>query len=343
MPPHAEGDERMKSVSVVVPVYNEEGNVQQLHKEILKSCRDAKLDFEIIFVDDGSTDRTVELCKKLRPLKLIVFRRNFGQTAAMDAGIKAASKDYIVTMDGDLQNDPAEIPNLIRYLEENDLDVVSGWRKHRKDTFFKKFTSRGANFLRALIVKDGIHDSGCSLKIYKRECFRGINLYGEQHRFIPALLKIKGFKVGEMVVNHRPRTAGVTKYNWHRTVKGFVDMISVWFWNRYAARPLHIFGGLGMFFMGLGGICAIMTIRLFFLGLKLNRNIMWPLMTIFFVIIGLMMFVFGLMSEIMMKTYYGVHVDMPYNIRMICEDGKEEHFEKQKHFEHPWYDEEKPA
>ena len=319
---HALKRSEMKGVSVVVPIFNEEGNVQELHSEIVKACQG--LDYEIIFVDDGSTDATVDICKKLRPLKLIEFRRNFGQTAAMDAGIKMASKDYIVTMDGDLQNDPAEIPNLIAYLEEHDLDVVSGWRKHRKDSFFKKFTSRGANLLRSIIVKDGIHDSGCSLKIYRRECFYGVNLYGEQHRFIPALLKIKGFKVGEMVVNHRPRTAGVTKYNWHRTIKGFVDMVSVWFWNKYASRPLHIFGGFGMLFMALGFICGAVTLGIFVIGFKMNRNIMWPLLTVFFSIIGMMMFVFGLMSEIMMKTYYGVHVDMPYSVKRISSDGKEE-------------------
>ena len=160
------------------------------------------------------------------------MRKNFGQTAAMDAGIKAAQYDYIVTMDGDRQNDPADIPKLVKYLEDNNLDIVSGWRKNRKDTVMKKFTSRVANFLRGIIVKDHIHDSGCSLKIYKKECFDHINLYGEMHRFIPALLKIKGFEVGEVVVNHRPRTAGVTKYNWKRTVKGFVDMISLWFWSK---------------------------------------------------------------------------------------------------------------
>lgn len=310
----------MKGVSVVVPVYNEEGNVKELHRQIVEACNASGREYEIIFVDDGSSDKTVELCEDLKPLKLICFRRNFGQTAAMDAGIKAAQLDYIVTMDGDLQNDPAEIPNLIKYLEDNDLDVVSGWRKNRKDTFFKKFTSRGANLLRSIIVKDGIHDSGCSLKIYKKECFNGVNLYGEQHRFIPALLKIKGFKVGEMVVNHRARTAGVTKYNWHRTIKGFVDMVSVWFWNKYASRPLHIFGGFGMLFMLLGFICGCITVGLFLFGFKMNRNIMWPLMTIFFAIIGMMMFVFGLMSEIMMKTYYGTKVDMPYNIKEVREN-----------------------
>jgi len=310
----------MKSVSVVVPVYNEEGNVQALHREIVETCEKAGFDYEIIFVDDGSSDRTVEICKKLSPLKLVCFRRNFGQTAAMDAGIKAATKTYIATLDGDGQNDPADIPAMIDYLEKNELDVVSGWRKNRKDTFFKKFTSRGANLLRTIIVKDGIHDSGCSLKIYKKECFEGINLYGEQHRFIPALLKIKGFKVGEIVVNHRPRTAGVTKYNWHRTVKGFVDMVSVWFWNKYASRPLHIFGGFGMLFLFLGALCGLVSVGLFATGHKLNRNVAWLLLTIFFVIIGMIMFVFGLMSEIMMKTYYGVKVDQPYNIKAVHEN-----------------------
>ncbi len=233
----------MNKVSVVVPVYNEEGNVSELHREINDVCRSNGYEYEIIFVDDGSTDKTAGICRQLRPLKLIQMRRNFGQTAAMDAGIKAAQYDYIVTMDGDRQNDPADIPNMIAYLEEHNLDVVSGWRKNRKDTLMKRFTSRGANFLRHLIVKDGIHDSGCSLKVYRRECFEGMNLYGEQHRFIPALLKIKGFTVGEVVVHHRARTSGVTKYNWKRTIKGFVDMISVWFWNKFASRPMHLLGG----------------------------------------------------------------------------------------------------
>ena len=193
----------MQGISVVVPVFNEEGNVRELHKEILEVCKKENYKFEIIFVDDGSKDKTPEICKELKPLKYIRMRKNFGQTAAMDAGIKLAQYDYIVTMDGDRQNDPADIPKLVNYLEENDLDIVSGWRKNRKDTVMKKFTSRVANFLRGIIVKDNIHDSGCSLKIYKKECFDHINLYGEMHRFIPALLKIKGFEVGEVVVNQR--------------------------------------------------------------------------------------------------------------------------------------------
>ena len=313
----------MTKVSIVVPVYNEEGNVKELHKEIKQVCEEQGYIYEIIFINDGSSDNTDKLCKELRPLKYICLRRNSGQTAAMDAGIKAAQYDYIITMDGDRQNDPNDIPQLIKYLEENELDVVSGWRKNRKDTFMKKFISRGANFLRGILVKDGIHDSGCSLKIYRKECFKGINLYGEQHRFIPALLKIKGFKIGEIVVNHRPRTEGKTKYNWHRTVKGFVDMISVWFWNKYASRPLHLLGALGMLCLMLGGACGIWSVVLFCLGFKMSNNIIPPILTVFFIIIGLLMFIFGLMSEIMIKTYYGVHVDVPYSIKECVELSEE--------------------
>ena len=310
----------MQGISVVVPVFNEEGNVRELHKEILEVCKKENYKFEIIFVDDGSKDKTPEICKELKPLKYIRMRKNFGQTAAMDAGIKLAQYDYIVTMDGDRQNDPADIPKLVNYLEENDLDIVSGWRKNRKDTVMKKFTSRVANFLRGIIVKDNIHDSGCSLKIYKKECFDHINLYGEMHRFIPALLKIKGFEVGEVVVNHRPRTAGMTKYNWKRTIKGFVDMI----WSKYAVRPLHIMGAGGMISIFLGIVCAIWSIVLFVLGYKMSNNIMPPLLTVFFIIVGLLMFIFGLMSDMMSKTYYGSGIDKSYSVKETIENKETE-------------------
>lgn len=307
----------MTSISVVVPVFNEEGNVEKLHREIVDVCVSHGFEFEIIFVDDGSSDGTAQICRRLSPLKLIRMRRNFGQTAAMDAGIKASKYDLIITMDGDGQNDPADIPNMIDYMEKNDLDVVSGWRKNRKDKLMKRFTSRGANLLRSMIVHDGIHDSGCSLKVYKKECFEGLNLYGEQHRFIPAILKIKGFRIGETVVNHRPRTSGYTKYNWKRTIKGFVDMISVWFWNRFATRPLHLLGGMGMIFEMIGFGCGIWSVVLYAIGRKMSNNIIPPLLTIFFVIIGLIMLIFGLMSEILIKTYYGSHVDSPYSVKSI--------------------------
>ena len=313
----------MLSVSVVVPVYNEEGNVQKLHQEIKRVCEMAGYDYEIIFVDDGSFDKTSQICRTLKPLKYIQFRKNFGQTAAMDAGIKAATKKFIATLDGDGQNDPADIAKMLEYLIQKDYDVVSGWRKNRKDTLMKRFISRGANTLRYFLVHDGIHDSGCSLKVYRRECFKGINLYGEQHRFIPAILQIKGFRVGEMVVNHRARTSGKTKYNWHRTIKGFVDMISVWFWNKYASRPLHILGAFGILFCLLGWICGIWSVAFFVIRYKMSNNIIPPILTVFFMIMGVLMFIFGLMSEIMMKIYYGTHVDMPYSIREVVENAEE--------------------
>lgn len=313
----------MYRVSIVVPVYNEEGNVAELHREIKEVCDKNKYEYEIIFIDDGSTDKTGEICKTLRPLKYVRLRKNSGQTAAMDAGIKASTKDYIVTMDGDLQNDPEDIPAMLQYLIENEYDVVSGWRKHRKDTFMKRLVSRGANLLRHILIHDGIHDSGCSLKVYRRECFKGINLYGEQHRFIPAILRIKGFTVGEYVVHHRPRTSGKTKYNWKRTFKGFVDMISVWFWNKYATRPLHLLGGMGMVCLGIGGGCGIWSVVLFLMGRKMSSNIFPPILTVFFITIGMLLFVFGLMSEILIKIYFGVHVDKSYSIKETRENEED--------------------
>lgn len=313
----------MLKISVVVPVYNEEGNVADLHREITETCENAGYDYEIIFVNDGSSDDTDIICRTLVPLKYVQLRRNFGQTAAMDAGIKAATKDIIVTLDGDRQNDPTDIPRMVEYLIKNNYDVVSGWRKNRKDTFMKRFISRGANALRYILVHDGIHDSGCSLKVYRKECFDGISLYGEQHRFIPALLKIKGYRIGEIVVNHRARTSGKTKYNWHRTIKGFVDMISVWFWNKYASRPLHIMGGLGILFGMMGTGSGIWSVILFCMGRKMSNNIIPPILTVFFIIMAVLMFVFGLMSEMLMKIYFGTHVDASYSIREICEKRKE--------------------
>lgn len=309
----------MNSISVVVPIYNEEGNVEKLHKEIKDVCENEHFDYEIIFIDDGSRDKTVEIAKTLSPLKLIQMRKNFGQTAAMDAGIKAATKDLIVTMDGDLQNDPSDIPHMIEYLEEHNLDIVSGWRKNRKDTFMKRFTSRGANLLRHIIVKDSIHDSGCSLKVYRRDCFEGINLYGEMHRFIPAFLMIKGFTVGEVVVNHRPRTSGVTKYNWKRTFKGFVDMIGVWFWHKYAVRPLHLLGSAGIVSIFVGCAFGVWSVVIKLFGGNLS-SYMQPLLAVLFLITGLMMFIFGLMSDMLMRIYYGNEIGSSYNIKAITEN-----------------------
>ncbi len=311
----------MNSLSIVVPVFNEVENIARLHSEIVTVCKTNDYEYEIIFVDDGSTDGTIEVLKQLKPLKIVRFRRNFGQTAAMDAGIKNAGKDLIITMDGDGQNDPADIPKMIDFLNEKELDVVSGWRKNRKDNFLKRFVSRGANLLRKLFVDDGgIHDSGCSLKVYKRECFNSLSLYGEMHRFIPGLLKIKGFIIGEVPVNHRPRIAGTTKYTWKRTIKGFVDMISVWFWNKFAVRPLHLLGGLGLILIFGGVIFGTATLVYFLKGGNMSNTAL-PLVTMFLTFSGIQLFVFGLVADILMKSYFETTRDSSYSILEILEEN----------------------
>ncbi|MEI7891300.1 MAG: glycosyltransferase family 2 protein [bacterium] len=303
-------------ISVVVPLYNEEGNVKELHARILKACQELAKPFEIIFIDDGSSDGTVRDAESLSPLTLIKFRKNFGQTAAFDAGIKQAKGEVVITMDGDLQNDPADIKLLISEMEKG-FDVVSGWRFHRKDNLSKKIFSRTANILRKILIHDTIHDSGCSLKAYKRECFADLDLFGEMHRFMPALLELEGYKIGEVKVTHHPRVHGVTKYNWKRGMKGLVDMVSIWFWRKYSNRPLHLFGGTGMVFIGLGSVILVwMGIEKIFYGYPVaTRN--WPLLGVFFVLIGIQLFISGLLADILLKNYYKNQGKMNYNIKEV--------------------------
>lgn len=309
-------EDKKPNISVIVPLYNEEGNVEELHKKIVAACEKLERSFEIVFIDDGSTDKTNEICRSLSPLKLIVQRKWFGQTAAMDAGIKNSTGEIIVTMDGDLQNDPADIQSLLNKINEG-YDVVSGWRKYRKDKFLKHFNSRLANIMRKFLINDGIHDSGCSLKAYKRECFDDVDLFGEMHRFIPALLKIQGFTVTEVVVSHHPRKHGETKYNWKRGVKGFVDMISIWFWKKYANRPLHLFGAGGMFVFVLGVLLSIaISIARFFYNIPMSNKI-WPLIAVFLILMGIQLFVFGLLADITTKNYYKTQGKMNYRIKEI--------------------------
>ncbi len=303
-------------LSVVVPLYDEEGNVKQLHERILEACQEIGKPFEIIFIDDGSKDKTVEICEGLSPLTLIKFRKNFGQTASFDAGIKQAQGEIIITMDGDLQNDPKDIKLLLEKMNEG-FDVVSGWRFARKDTFSKKFFSRTANLLRKVLIQDTIHDSGCSLKAYRRACFEDVDLFGEMHRFMPALLELQGYSIGEVKVTHHPRTAGVTKYNWKRGMKGFVDMISIWFWRKYSNRPLHLFGGTGIVLSFVGTLVLVwMAIDKLFFKATLSDKI-WPLVGIFLILVGIQLFVFGLLADIILKNYYKGQGKMNYNIKEI--------------------------
>ncbi len=304
-----------RGLSVVIPVFNEEANVAPLHAEVLDVCRTLGMAFEVIFVDDGSKDGTLSAIRRLRPVRCISLRRNFGQTAAIDAGIKAARYDLIVLMDGDRQNDPADIPRMIEHLKQDDLDVVSGWRKDRRDPFLKRFISGGANLLRKVFVRDQIRDSGCSLKLYKRECFETLTLYGEMHRFIPALLQSRGFRVGEIAVNHRARVAGRTKYNWRRVMRGLIDMISLWFWRNYATRPMHLLGGLGLSMLTLGGLAGLRTVWVYLQKQDLSNTVL-PLLTVFLISMGLQIFVTGLILDMMMRSYFESTKDASYHVKV---------------------------
>lgn len=290
-------------ISVVIPAYNEEESIKSLQSELLTVLSALGKPFEIIWVDDGSTDHTYERLSALSPVTIIRFRRRFGQTAALDAGIKQATGAYIVTMDADGQNDPADIPRLLEALQKGSYDLIAGWRKERHDPFMKKLSSRAAALVRKIILRDGIHDSGCTLKIYKRECFENVDLTGEMHRFIPALLATRGFKIGELPVNHRPRTHGRTKYTWSRGIKGLLDMVAVFFWRVYANRPLHLFGGAGIALIALslcaGLFAAYEKLRF---GMDLSNNFLATL-AVFGALTGIQLFVAGLLADMVAKLY----------------------------------------
>lgn len=303
--------------SVIIPVFNEEGSVMLLHSEIKSVMDRLGQPYEIIFVDDGSGDGTFERLCSLSPIKIIRFRKNFGQTSALDAGFKNAGGEIFITLDGDGQNDPADIPRLLEKMDEG-YDLVSGWRRNRKDSYSKRFISRGANLLRKFFVADHIRDSGCTLKVYRRECFVDLDLFGEIHRLIPAVLAWKGFKIGEVEVNHRSRLHGVTKYNWKRILKGLIDMISVWFWRKYASRPLHLFGGLGILFGSIGTLLGITLAILRIIHVISLQNSIWPLVSFFLVLAAIQFFISGLLGDIAIKTYYNGG-RKTYNIKEIIE------------------------
>lgn len=307
-------------LSIVVPAYNEQNNVIPLHAQLKVVLRLLNIDHEIIFVDDGSRDMTFQrllsLHKEDKNVKIIKFRKNFGQTAALDAGFKFSKGKVVITMDSDLQNDPADIPRLIKKLDEG-YDAVSGIRLRRKDTILKKISSNLAYLLRQAIINDKIRDSGCSLKAYRRSCLNSLYLRGELHRFIPALLKMRGFKVAEIPVNHRKREHGRTKYNIERLVNGFVDVLLIKFWQKFSSQPMHFFGMFGLFsFLAGLSIAAYLTLQKMFYKTQLaDRPLL--LLAVLFIIIGLQSFFFGLLADIMMRIYY--KREEPYDIERVVE------------------------
>lgn len=305
-------------ISIIIPAYNEQDNVKELHKRITTVMSPFKKSYEIIFVDDGSTDNTFkeleQISKKGKNTKVIKFRKNFGQTAAWRAGIDNSQGNLIITMDADLQNDPKDIPKLLNKINQG-YDVVSGWRYNRKDQFFKRFFSLFSRFLRRLIIKNQIHDSGCSLKVYKKEALKNIELQGEMHRFIVELLTLKGYKVAEVKVSHHPRKKGKTKYNLIRLPKGFLDLIVVMFWQRYSSRPIHLFGGFGILSSFFGFIIGLYLLYIKFMYKVAIANRPLLLLSALLIILGIQFIIFGIITDILTKLYYKDNKN--YNIEKI--------------------------
>jgi glycosyltransferase involved in cell wall biosynthesis len=296
-------------ISVVIPLYNEEQSIEPLCDELISVLDGLNRDFEIILVDDGSTDKTFENMLKARNkdtrVRIIKFRKNFGQSAALKAGFDHAKGDVVISMDGDLQNDPDDLPKLLDKIEKADWDVVCGWRAERKDPISKKIFSKIANLVRRNITSELVHDSGCTFRAYRNECVKDLDLYGETHRYIPAMLLWKGYKVGEVKVRHHQRRYGTTKYNWRRIIKGFLDLIVISFWQKYSVRPIHVFGGLGLI-LGLSGTMmgGYMGIQRLLFGSSLSDRPLF-LLAILMIIIGVQFIVSGILADIMLKVYYG--------------------------------------
>ena len=300
--------EKIAMLSIIVPIYNEEDNVPILYERLISELEKIGRPFEIILVNDGSSDNSEhilgELSRKDARIKIVNFRRNFGQTAAMMAGIDYASGDIIIPMDGDLQNDPSDIVKLLAKLDEG-YDVVSGWRKDRKDHRLKRnLPSRVANLMISKISGVHLHDYGCSLKAYRKDVLKGVKLYGEMHRFIPIYASWEGGRVAEVPVTHHPRVHGNSKYGMERVVKVVLDLIVVKFLAKYANKPIYVFGGFGfacILFSFAAGLLAVY--------LKLFHGTSFivtplPLLVVMSFITGVMSIFMGLLAEIIMRTYH---------------------------------------
>ena len=287
-------------VSVLVPVLNEAPTVAELAQRVSAELEQLGNSFEILFIDDGSTDGTSDRVRELhgqdRRIKLLRLRRNFGKAAAISAGFDYSSGRIIITMDGDLQDDPSEIPRFLATLEEQDLDLVSGWKRRRQDPLSKRLPSKLYNFVTRKLARVDLHDFNCGFKAYRREVLERVSIYGELHRYIPVLASRNGFAVGEIQVAHHPRKHGTTKYGWDRLYKGLLDLITVLFITKYTRRPLHLFGVIGMISAGSGfAICAYLAV-LWFQGEPLGRR---PLLQlgVLLILVGFQVLTTGLIGE----------------------------------------------
>jgi glycosyltransferase involved in cell wall biosynthesis len=308
------------TLSVVIPVYNEEENIRLLHSKLKEALVILDNEYEILFVDDGSTDRTLSILEEIqagdKQVIVLSLRRNFGQTAAFAAGFDFARGDVIVTMDGDLQNDPADIPKLLERIKDHDL--VSGWRKKRKDPFFtRRLPSMMANWLISKVTGVKLHDYGCSLKAYRRDVIKNLKLYGEMHRFIPAVASWYGVRVAEVETVHHPRMHGKSKYGISRTLKVVLDLITVKFLQSFSTKPIQFFGPVGVFSGFLGFLISLyLTVDKIFFGRDIGGR---PLLLLgaLLIIVGIQVIGMGLLGEMLVRVYHESQKKPIYVIKKI--------------------------
>ena len=308
-------------VSVVIPLLNEEQNIPILYDELKRVFVDMPEDYEIIFIDDGSKDGSLRLLQEIQrqdeAVVVVSFRRNFGQTAAMAAGFDYATGEVIITMDADLQNDPQDIPKLLEKIR-NGYDVVTGWRFDRKDAFInRRLPSIIANKLISVTTGVNLHDYGCTLKAFRKVVVKNVKLYGEMHRFIPAIASGMGIDFTEVVVNHRPRRFGTSKYGISRTIRVLLDLLTVKFLLSFSTRPIQVFGLMGFVSSGIGGLIAfIMTLQRQFWGIKMGDR---PLLffAILLIFIGIQFISMGLLAELQARTYHESQNKPVYHVRNV--------------------------
>ncbi|GAB4332537.1 MAG: glycosyltransferase family 2 protein [Desulfobulbaceae bacterium] len=310
-------------VSVVIPLLNEEENIPHLYEELTRVLQGTGREYELLFVDDGSTDSSLAILERLQKednhIRVFSLRRNFGQTAAMSAGFDHARGAVIITMDADLQNDPADIPMLLERISEG-ADLVTGWRHDRKDPFFsRRLPSMIANKIISMATGVHLHDYGCTLKAFRREVIQNIKLYGEMHRFIPAIASTMGVSIVEVRVNHRSRRFGTSKYGISRTLRVILDLITVKFLLSYATRPIHVFGTIGLVSGAAGFLLAIvMTIQRQLYGMPLSDRPLL-LLAILLIFVGVQFVTIGLVAEMLARTYHESQDKPTYYIRRIIE------------------------